>query len=259
MRLIDSHCHLDPRAFGDDAGVDAAVARAHEAGVDTMITIGSGYGFESAVRALAVVRRHPELRCTAGLHPHDAKDATDARLADLFALARAPEVVALGEMGLDYHYDFSPRDVQRAAFNAQMEAAHQLGLPIVIHDRESDGETLRLLDEARAWEVGVLYHCYTGDVAMMEVIVARGGHVSIPGIVTFKNADTTRAVAAAVPADRLHLETDAPFLTPVPYRGRRNEPAYVGLVAAKVAELRGVDVERLAADCAANTLRFFRF
>lgn len=259
MRLVDSHCHLDPRAFGDDAGVDAAIARAHEAGVETMVTIGSGYGFESAVRALAVVARHPQLRCSAGLHPHDAKEATDLRLAELYDLARRPEVVALGEMGLDYHYDFSPRAEQRAVFNAQIEAARQIGKPIIIHDRESDGETLRLLDEARAWDVGVLYHCYTGDVAYMDAIVTRGGHISIPGIVTFKNADVTRAVAAAVPMDRLHLETDSPFLTPVPHRGKKNEPAYVGLVAAKVAELRGTAVEALADACATNTLRFFRF
>src|SRR5262245_39362402 len=127
--MIDSHCHLDPRAYGDDAGVDAVVARAHAAGVETMITIGSGYGFESATRALAVTRRHPELRCSAGLHPHDAKEATDARLADLFDLARAPEVVGLGEMGLDYHYDLSPRAEQRAAFRAQIDAARMLGKP----------------------------------------------------------------------------------------------------------------------------------
>ena len=256
--LIDSHCHLDPTVFGGDDGVDDAVARARAAGVDRMITIGSGYGFESAQRALAVARRHPGVVCaTAGLHPHDAKLATDERLSELFALADAPEVLALGEMGLDYHYDSSPRDEQRAVFRAQLGAARDRGLPVVIHDRESQGETLAILDETRAWEHGVLYHCYTGDVPYMDAIIARGGYISIPGIVTFKNGDTMREVAARAPADRILVETDSPFLTPIPFRGRRNEPAYVTYVAAKIAELRGVSTEALAEQAAENTRRFF--
>ncbi len=256
--LIDSHCHLDPGVYGGDEGVDEVVARARAAGVDRMITIGSGYGFESAARALAVARRHPGVvRCTAGLHPHDAKLATDDRLAELFAIAAEPEVLALGEMGLDFHYDSSPRDEQRAVFREQLRAARARNLPVVIHDRESAGETLAILDEERAWDHGVLYHCYTGDVAHMEAIVARGGYVSIPGIVTFKNGDTMREVAARTPGDRLLVETDSPFLTPIPYRGKRNEPAYVTFVAAKVAELRGVEPAALADQAAENTKRFF--
>jgi TatD DNase family protein len=258
--IIDSHCHLDPTVYGGDSGVDDAIARARAAGVARMVTIGSGYGFESAARALAVARRHPDcVRASVGLHPHDAKDATDAALAALYALAREPEVVGLGEMGLDFHYDSSPRDDQRAAFRAQLRAARELGLPVIIHDRESAGETLAILDEERAWDSGVLYHCYTGDVAAMEAIVARGGYISIPGIVTFKNGETMRAVAAAVPVDRLLLETDSPFLTPIPYRGKRNEPAYVAFVADKVAEVRGMDTAALAEQAAANTKRFFRW
>lgn len=257
--MIDSHCHLDTRVWEDDAGVDAVVARALAAGVTHLVAIGSGYGFESAPRALAVARRHPNVRCALGLHPHDAKEATDARLADLFDLARAPEVLAVGEMGLDYHYDFSPRETQQGVFRAQIAAARELGKPIVIHDRESAGDTLRLLDEGRAWEVGVLYHCYTGDTDLLDEIVRRGGHVSIPGIVTFKNADTMRAVAARVPGDRYLVETDTPFLTPVPYRGRRNEPAYLPHVVAKVAEVRGMEPGAVAAEAAANTRRFYRW
>lgn len=258
--LIDSHCHLDARAYGDDAGVDEAVARARAAGVDRMVTIGSGYGFESGARALAVAERHPDIvRASVGLHPHDAKLATDERFADMYALAASPLVVALGEMGLDYHYDSSPRDEQRAAFREQLRAARELSLPIIIHDRESAGETLAILDETRAWEIGVLYHCYTGDVAMMDAIVSRGGYISIPGIVTFKNGEVMREVAARVPADRLLVETDSPFLTPIPHRGRRNEPAYVALVAAKVAEVRGLPVDELSDVAAANTRRFFRW
>lgn len=257
--MIDSHCHLDLRVWGSDEAIDAVVARAHAAGVEAMVTIGSGYGFESAGRAVEVARRHPSVGATVGLHPHDAKAHTDARLADLVALAQRPEVLAMGEMGLDYHYDLSPRDAQLRAFRAQIAAARELGKPIVIHDRDSGGDTLAVLDEARAWELGVLFHCYTGDVDYLEAIVARGGSISIPGIVTFKNGETMRRVAARVPEDRFLVETDSPFLTPVPHRGTRNEPAYVTLVAAAVARERGMDLAALAAVTTANTRRFYRW
>ncbi len=258
--MIDSHCHLDPAVWGDDDGVDAVVARAVAAGVDAMVAIGSGYAFASGPAAVAVARRHPErVRATVGLHPHDARLATPEAMAAMIALAAEPEVVALGEMGLDFHYDSSPRDEQRHVFRAQIAAARALDKPIVIHDRESGGETLAILDETAAWDVGVLYHCYTGDVAHMEAITARGGSVSIPGIVTFKNADVVRAVATSVPLERLLIETDSPYLTPVPHRGKRNEPAYVPLVAAKVAELRGMPVAALVEACDANARRFFRW
>lgn len=254
--LIDSHCHLDTRVWETDEGVDAVVARAHAAGVTHMIAIGSGYGFESARRAHAVAARHPTVRFTAGLHPHDAAEYSDERLAELLAL---PGILALGEMGLDYHYDYAPREAQRRAFAAQITAARERGLPIVIHDRESGGELLEMLDAMRAWETGVLFHCYTGDVAYMEAIVARGGFLSIPGIITFKNGDVMREVAARAPLDRILIETDSPFLTPVPFRGRKNEPGFVGYVAAKVAEVRGITPEAVARAAAENTRRFFRF
>lgn len=257
--MIDSHCHLDPRVWGDDAGVDAVVQRALDAGVAAMVAIGSGYGWESGERAVAVARRHSAVRASVGLHPHDAREFDEARLGAMMDLARAPEVLALGEMGLDYHYDFSPREAQQRAFLAQLAAARELGKPVIIHDRESGGDTLAILDDARAWELGVLFHCYTGDVDYMEAIVARGGYISIPGIVTFKNADTLREVAARVPADRYLVETDSPFLTPVPYRGQRNEPRLVGLVAAAVARARGMSTEAVAAEAAQNTRRFYRW
>lgn len=257
--MIDSHCHLDTRVWGDDATIDAVVARAHAAGVTDMVAIGSGYGFASGERALAVARRHPGVRASVGLHPHDAREATDERFAALFALADDPKVVALGEMGLDYHYDHSPREEQRAAFRDQLRAARERSLPVIIHDRESGGETLTILDDTRAWEHGVLFHCYTGDVAYMEAIVARGGYISIPGIVTFKNGDVMREVAAKVPLDRLLIETDSPFLTPVPYRGQKNEPSFVPLVAKKIAELRGLEADELAQRAAQNTRRIYRW
>ncbi len=258
--LIDSHCHLDARAWEDDAGVDAVVARAHALGVTHMVAIGSGYGFESANRACSVAGRHAAVVASVGLHPHDAAEFTDERLADMLALRGGiANVVALGEMGLDFHYDYSPREVQRAAFRAQLAAAKELNLPVIIHDRDSSGETLTILDEERAFDTGVLFHCYTGDVAYMQAITDRGGFISIPGIVTFKTGETMREVAARTPMERLMIETDSPFLTPVPFRGRKNEPAFVGYVAAKVAEVRGVTAEAIATTAAENTRRFFRF
>jgi TatD DNase family protein len=171
--MIDSHCHLDPSVWGGDEGVDEVVARAARAGVDRLVVIGAGYGFQSAERALAVARRHARVRCAIGLHPHDAKDFSDARFADLLALAEAPEVLALGEMGLDYHYDLSPREIQRVVFREQLRAARRLHKPVVIHDRESDGERLAILDQEQQWEHGVLFHCYTGDVAMLREEIGR--------------------------------------------------------------------------------------
>jgi TatD DNase family protein len=258
MMLFDSHCHLDVKAFDDVAGVDAAVDRARAAGVNRMLTIGSGYGFESGARAVAVAERHDDVYASVGLHPHDAKEFTDERWAALETLAAHPKVVALGEMGLDFHYDNSPRDEQRAVFRHQIRRAMDLDLPIIIHDRDSDGETIALLDEAGAWGGrGVVFHCFTGDVPTMEQIVERGGHVSIPGIVTFKNAATMRDVVVAAPLERLFVETDSPFLTPVPFRGRRNEPARVVLVAQAVAELKGLAPDAVAAATHANASRFF--
>ena len=254
----DSHCHLDPDVFGDDANVDAVVARARAADVMRMVAIGSGYGAQSLARAVSVAERHADVWAVVGVHPHDAKMWGPEVAAELRSLAAHPRVVALGEMGLDFHYDSSPRDQQRDALRAQIRLSLELRLPIVIHDRESHGETLRILDEEGAFSgVGVLYHCYTGDAAHMADIVARGGYISLSGIVTFKNAGVTRQVAQDVPLDRLLIETDTPFLTPVPHRGTRNEPARVPYVAAAIATARGVDVAEVARATWENTTRFF--
>jgi TatD DNase family protein len=247
--------------YGGDAGVDAVVARAAAAGVSRLVTIGSGYELPCALRAAAVAERHANVWFTVGLHPHDAKhwgpEAKDA----LVQLASRPKCVGLGEMGLDFHYDHSPRDVQRQGFREQIRLACELGLPIVIHDRESDGETLRILVDEHAFPPdggpGVLFHCYTGDVVAMQDIVERGGWVSIPGIVTFKNALLMRQVATQIPLDRLLIETDSPFLTPVPFRGQKNEPAHVVKVAEAIARLRDLAVEAIAAATTDNAARFF--
>jgi TatD DNase family protein len=258
MKLFDSHCHLDVQAFDDVEGVDAAVQRARDAGVVRMLSIGSGYGFESGERALEVASRHDDVWASVGLHPHDAKEFTEERWAALEAMTASPKVVALGEMGLDYHYDNSPRQEQRDVFRHQIRRGQALSLPIIIHDRDSGGETIEMLDEENAWAGrGLVYHCFTGDVALMRQIVDRGGYVSIPGIVTFKNAQTMRDVAAAVPLDRLFIETDSPFLSPVPFRGKRNEPARVATVADSIAALRGIQPIELAEATHDNASRFF--
>ena len=258
MKLFDSHCHLDVDAFDGVEGVDDAVARARTAGVERMLAIGSGYGFDSANRAIAVAERHDDVWASVGLHPHDADQWTPDRWDHLMGLAEHSKVVAIGEMGLDFHYDNSPREIQREVFRRQINAAQALNKPIIIHDRDSDGETMAILDDEQAWQGrGVVYHCFTGTVDTMKAIVERGGYVSIPGIVTFKNAESMREVATAVPMGRFFIETDSPFLTPVPFRGKRNEPARVGLVAEKIASLKGVDVETVAQASWDNASDFF--
>ncbi len=257
MKLFDSHCHLDVAAFDDMDGVDGAVARAMEAGVDRMLAIGSGYGFDSALGAVAVAERHDGVWASVGLHPHDARLWTESARVQLTDMVQHPKVIAFGEMGLDFHYDNSPRDIQRVVFRRQIQCALDVSVPIIIHDRESSGETIEILDAEHAWSGGVVFHCFTGDVATMERIVERGGYVSLPGIVTFKNADQMREVARRVPIERLFIETDSPFLTPVPFRGRRNEPARVALVAEAVAKECEMSVEDVAEWTWDNASRFF--
>lgn len=253
----DAHCHLDPNSFDGDDGVDAAIARARDAGVTRMVTIGAGYGLDCAPRAREVAARHPDVWFTAGVHPHDAKHWSDAAAALVRSLAADPRCVGVGEMGLDFHYDLSDRDAQRACLREQVALARALGKPIVIHDRDTDGETLRILDDTGAFDVGVLFHCFAGDVDDMRAVVDRGGMVSIPGIVTFRKPGALAEVAAQVPADRYLVETDAPFLAPIPKRGKRNEPAYVAYTGEKVAALRGVSVAQVARETWDNAARFF--
>ena len=257
--FCDSHCHMDPDVFGDDQGVDDAVWRALDAGVTRLISIGSGATPQAIANATRASSRHASVWATAGVHPHDASAWSPAMADALRELASGPRLVAFGEMGLDYHYDLSPRDAQRAAFRAQIRLALDLAMPIVIHDRESGGETQAILEEEGAYAgAGVLYHCFTGTVPEMSRIVALGGYISVPGIVTFKSAGQMRQVAASVPVDRLLIETDSPYLTPVPYRGSRNEPALVPWVAAAVAHERKMALEDLALYTWENAGTFFR-
>jgi TatD DNase family protein len=256
IELIDSHCHLDEPRFADDC--DAVVARAVAAGVTRMVTIGASDGVQSNYTALAVAERHASVWATVGVHPHDARLVSPAVLDELARLARHPRVVAIGETGLDYYYDHSPRPVQQEAFRQFVGMARRLGLPLVIHLRDAYDDALAILRDERAADVGGVVHCFSGDRGMAAAFLDLGFDLSFSGVVTFKNADELRAVAQLVPADRYMVETDAPFLAPVPHRGRRNEPAFVVLTAAAVAAARGVTLDTVAVQAAATTARRFR-
>lgn len=257
--LFDTHCHVVEGVFGDRVEVDRTLARARQAGVGRFLVIGSGYGADSVDAAVAVADRHDDVWATAGLHPHDARWWSAELAASLRLATRHPRVVAIGEAGLDFFYDQSPRDQQRRALAAQARLALETDLPLIVHDRDSHGEVLAILRTEGAFSgAGVLWHCFTGDVDAMQAIVDDGGYISLSGIVTFGSASTLREVAAAVPLDRLLIETDSPWLSPVPVRGRRNEPAHVAHVASQLARCRGLPVEEIAAATSANACRFFQ-
>jgi len=249
--LVDSHCHLDFPDFATER--EAIVARARSAGVETMLTIGTRLDEFATVRAIA--EAHNEIWCSVGVHPHEAKDYAALAPQQLVALAAHPKVVGIGETGLDFHYDLSPRDIQERLFRTHIAASRETGLPLIIHAREADGEVAGILDEERP-PPGVM-HCFSGGRPLAEAALALGFYISISGIVTFRNAEELRAIVRDVPLDRLLVETDAPYLAPAPYRGKRNEPAYVAATAAAVAELKGIELQHLAATTSANFFRLF--
>ncbi len=256
--LVDSHCHVAEPEF--DADRDAVLARAAASGVSTLVCVGATGPVEANERALALAgRRAPvEIVATVGVHPHHASTADDAAFALLERLARAPGVVAIGETGLDFHYDFSPRAAQRAAFARTVALARAVGLPLVVHVREAHVEAAELLRAEGAAAVGGVIHCFTGGRDDARRYLDLGFHISVAGVVTFKNADALRAAVRAVPRDRLLVETDAPYLAPVPHRGRRNEPAHVRVVAEAVAAVRGEAFAAVAEATTANAYRLFR-
>jgi len=249
--LVDSHCHLDFPDFATER--EAIVARARSAGVETMLTIGTRLDEFATVRAIA--EAHNEIWCSVGVHPHEAKDYAALAPQQLVALASHPKVVGIGETGLDFHYDLSPRDIQERLFRTHIAASRETGLPLIIHAREADGEVAGILDEERP-PPGVM-HCFSSGRPLAEAALALGFYISISGIVTFRNAEELRAIVRDVPLDRLLVETDAPYLAPAPYRGKRNEPAYVAATAAAVAELKGIELQHLAATTSANFFRLF--
>ena len=249
--LVDSHCHLDFPDFAAER--DAIIERAHAAGIGTMLTISTRLDQFPAVRAIA--ETHSDIWCSVGAHPHEAADHESATAAELAALAAHQRVVGIGETGLDFHYNLSPPDVQERVFRAHIAASRETGLPLIIHAREADDEVAAILREERP-PPGVM-HCFSSGRALAEAALELGFYISLSGIVTFRNADDLRAIARDVPLDRLLVETDAPFLAPVPYRGRRNEPAFVATTAAAVAALKGIEPAELAAITTDNFFRLF--
>jgi TatD DNase family protein len=252
--LIDSHCHLDFPDFS--AELDAVVARARAAGVARMVTISTRVHRHAEV--LAIAERFADVYCSVGTHPHYAHEELAVTAADLVARSRHPKVVALGEAGLDYHYDNSPRDAQERGFRAHIAAARETALPLVIHSREADADTARILEE----ETGqgafpAVLHCFTGGPDLARRAIALGLFISFTGILTFKNSTALRAIAAELPADRILVETDAPYLAPGPFRGKRNEPAYVVETANILAETRGVSFDEIARQTSENFFRLF--
>jgi TatD DNase family protein len=254
MQLIDSHCHLDFPDFADE--LDAVVERARAAGVDRLVTISTRV--RQGARLVAIAERFPNVYFTIGTHPHQAAEEPEVDAAAIRAFAAHPKCVGIGEAGLDYHYDYAPRDVAARVFRAQIGLARELALPLVIHAREADDDIAAILrDEMAAGAFSAVLHCFTSSRALAETGLELGLHVSFSGVVTFKNSGALRAIARDVPLDRLLVETDAPFLAPTPHRGRRNEPAFVVETASALAEAKGVDGPTLAAATRANTLRLF--
>lgn len=234
--LIDSHVNLHAPQFDDDR--DAVIARAREAGVELMVEISDRLSTFEATHGLAMA--HPDIWCTVGVHPHEAKDHLSVTPETLSALAGRPRVVGIGECGLDFHYDLSPRDQQETVFRVHCAAARSTGLPLVVHTREADHRMAAILMEEQArGAFRFLMHCYTSGPELAQQAADLGAWFSVSGIATFKAAEDVRAVIRAMPADRIIVETDCPYLAPVPYRGRRNEPAYIGHVLQALADVRG--------------------
>jgi TatD DNase family protein len=248
VKLVDSHCHLDDEQF--DADREQTIERARAAGIDTLMAIGTGNGPPDLEAAIRLADQYAFVYATVGVHPHDAAKASDDTLAHVRDLARHPKVKALGEIGLDYHYDFSPRDVQRSVFEKQLDLAAEAGLPVVIHTREAWEDTLSIL--GARWRSGGIMHCFTGDEQQARQALDRGFHLAFGGVLTFPKAESVRQAARITPDDRLLVETDCPYLAPVPMRGKRNEPAFLVETVRRLAEVRGVAPDRIAGLTTAN-------
>ena len=252
--LVDHHCHLDFPDF--EAELDAIVARAVAAGVAGMVTISTRVRRFAEIRAIA--ERFPNVFCSVGTHPHQAHEELDIPVSEIVALSQHPKVVAIGEAGLDYFYDKSPREAQTQGFLKHIAAAQETGLPLVIHARDADADTARILETEMAKKpFKAVLHCFTGGQDLATRAVALGLYVSFSGVLTFKRSEELRAVAATVPLDRLLVETDAPFLAPGKYRGKRNEPAYVVHTAAELARVKGVTATEIAGITTENFFRLY--
>lgn len=253
-KLVDSHCHLDFPDFAEE--LDAIVERAHAAGVIRMVTISSRV--KKFAQVLAIAERFHDVYCSVGTHPHNAHEETDISTDDLVRLSEHPKVVAIGEAGLDYFYDKSPRDVQAASFRNHIDAARRTQLPLVIHSRDADDDMAAILtEETGKGAFPFILHCFSSGRALAEAGIALGGHVSFSGILTFNKSQDIRDIAGDLPVDRLLVETDAPYLAPPPYRGKRNEPAYVVNTARVLAGVKGVSEAEIARMTTENFFRLF--
>jgi TatD DNase family protein len=251
--LVDSHCHLDPAYLPQ--GPDDVLNRAKAAGVDTFVCIGVGRDLGAARAAVALAGARADVFATVGVHPHDAAKTDEQGFDEIVTLAQEPRVVAIGEMGLDYHYDHSPRDVQQQVFRRMIALARQLKKPIVIHTRSAPADTLTILAEEKARDVGGIIHCFSEDRAFAERALDLDFDLSFSGILTFKSAQAIRDAARFAPPDRILVETDSPFLAPVPLRGKTCEPAYIVHTARCLAELRGETLETIAQQTTANVAK----
>jgi TatD DNase family protein len=252
--VVDSHCHLDYQGLSED--LEGVMGRAEAAGVGLMVSIGTRVRkFESVLR---IAERYPQVWCTVGTHPHHAAEEPDVTARDLVTLAQHPKVIGIGEAGLDYHYDFSPREAQAAGFRVHIASARETGLPLVIHSREAENDTATILEEEMARGLfKPLLHCFTSKAELARRGLALGAFVSFSGILTYKSAEDIRQTASEVPLDRLLVETDAPYLAPVPYRGKTNEPAFVVATLDRLAEIKGLTRDDMARTTSANFFRLF--
>ncbi|HYX27262.1 MAG TPA: TatD family hydrolase [Pyrinomonadaceae bacterium] len=258
MSLIDSHCHIDGPEYDSDR--EEVIARAIDAGLTTMLNVGTGDPHSGAFeRAIELAEKHENIYAAIGVHPHDAKLFDDAAEERLVSLGKQNKrVVAWGEIGLDYHYDHSPRDMQRSVFRRQLKIARELNLPVIIHSREADDDTIRIIrEELINYERAGVLHCFGGSLQMARSAIGLGFYISFAGNLTFKKADDLRSVARELPLDRLLVETDCPYLTPVPFRGRRNEPARVVETAKVLGDLHRQSVDEIAALTSDNFQRLF--
>lgn len=253
MRLFDTHAHLDDRKYDKDRR--QMLKRAQDKGIQYIVNV--GYDLPSSQRSIGLAEEYPYVYAAVGIHPHDASEADDEVFHKLKDLVRHPRVVAVGEMGLDYFRDLSPRDIQQQVFRKQLGLAKEMGKPVIIHDRDAHGDIMKILKEEQASQTGGILHCFSGSWEMAQECLEMGFYISIAGPVTFHNARKLTEIAARVPLNRLLIETDAPYLTPEPFRGQRNESAHVYYVAEKIAELRKISLADLAEATTRNGLEVF--
>ncbi len=250
LRIFDSHAHYDSERYDEDR--DIVLSQMPQNGICAVLNCASDVA--SAYKSIELSEKYPFMYAAVGVHPHEAEDVSEDYLSVLKELSKHEKAVAIGEIGLDYHYDFSPRDIQKKVLCQQIELAQELSLPVILHDREAHGDMYEILEKYRP--LGVM-HCFSGSAELMKQSVKLGLYIGLGGAVTFKNARVPLEVAAQVPLDRLLLETDAPYMTPVPYRGQRNDSKYIELVAQKIAEVRGITPEEVCTAAEENARRLF--